>query len=177
MQETWVLSLGQEDPLEKEIATHSSILAWRIRGALQVTVHEVTRVRHDIMTKSPPPQGREREDLSMNWFHTALNMSRDLPSYIGRFFVWQIDWSRKTEESLLDIPLTTTLYIPPALCFPIFFLYCSNMVVYYSFNFNFYNKFLPLKKTNHFKINFIFLNFCVWLLFFISYLKSFFLYL
>ena len=30
MQETWVLSLGQEDPLEKKMATHSSILAWRI---------------------------------------------------------------------------------------------------------------------------------------------------
>ena len=30
MQETWVQSLGREDPLEKEIATHSSILAWRI---------------------------------------------------------------------------------------------------------------------------------------------------
>jgi len=30
MQETWVLSLGQEGPLEKEMATHSSILAWRI---------------------------------------------------------------------------------------------------------------------------------------------------
>ena len=29
-QETWVLSLGQEDPLEKGMATHSSILAWRI---------------------------------------------------------------------------------------------------------------------------------------------------
>ena len=30
MRETWVPSLGQEDPLEKEMATHSSILAWRI---------------------------------------------------------------------------------------------------------------------------------------------------
>ena len=30
MQETWVRLLGQEDPLEKEMATHSSILAWRI---------------------------------------------------------------------------------------------------------------------------------------------------
>ena len=29
-QEMWVLSLGQEDPLEKEMATHSSILAWKI---------------------------------------------------------------------------------------------------------------------------------------------------
>ena len=30
MKESWVQSLGQEDPLEKEMATHSSILAWRI---------------------------------------------------------------------------------------------------------------------------------------------------
>ena len=30
MQETWVLPLGQEDPLEKEMETHSSILAWII---------------------------------------------------------------------------------------------------------------------------------------------------
>ena len=30
MRETWIRSLGQEDPLEKEMATHSSILAWRI---------------------------------------------------------------------------------------------------------------------------------------------------
>ena len=30
MQKTWVRSLGREDPLEKEIATHSNVLAWRI---------------------------------------------------------------------------------------------------------------------------------------------------
>ena len=30
MQETWVQSLGREDPLEEETATHSSILAWKI---------------------------------------------------------------------------------------------------------------------------------------------------
>ena len=41
MQEIHVQSLGQEDPLEKEMATHSSILAWRIpmdRGARWATV-------------------------------------------------------------------------------------------------------------------------------------------
>ena len=45
MLETWVQSLGQEDPLEKGMATHSSILAWRIamdRGAWRATVHGVT---------------------------------------------------------------------------------------------------------------------------------------
>ena len=44
MQETWVQFLGGEDPLEKEMATHSSILAWRIqmdRGAWRATVHGV----------------------------------------------------------------------------------------------------------------------------------------
>ena len=46
MQETWVLFLGQEDPLEKGRATHSSILAWRIpidRGAQWATVHGVAK--------------------------------------------------------------------------------------------------------------------------------------
>ena len=45
--ETLVPSLGWEDPLEKGMATHSSILAWKIpgtEGAWQVTVHGVTRV-------------------------------------------------------------------------------------------------------------------------------------
>ena len=32
MQEMWILSLGQEEPLEKEMATHSSVLAWRSHG-------------------------------------------------------------------------------------------------------------------------------------------------
>ena len=43
MQETWVQSLGQEDPLEKGMATHSSILRWEIpdRGAWQAAVHGV----------------------------------------------------------------------------------------------------------------------------------------
>ena len=46
MRKTRVQSLGQEDPLEKEMATHSSTLAWKIpwteeRGRLQ-TVHGVT---------------------------------------------------------------------------------------------------------------------------------------
>ena len=45
VQETWVPSLGREDPLEKETATHSSILAWRIPwteepGGLQSMGHK-----------------------------------------------------------------------------------------------------------------------------------------
>ena len=54
MYETWVQPLGWEDPPEKGMATHSSILAWRIpmdRGAWWATVHGVSmesqRVGHD----------------------------------------------------------------------------------------------------------------------------------
>ena len=48
MQETWVRSLGWEDPLEKGMAIHSSILSWRIpidRGAWQATVRGVAKSR------------------------------------------------------------------------------------------------------------------------------------
>ena len=53
MRETWVRCLGREDPLEKEMATHSSILAWRIPwtgdpGGLQST--GLQRVGHDWAT-------------------------------------------------------------------------------------------------------------------------------
>ena len=47
-QETWVWSLGSEDPREKGTATHSSILAWRMpmdRGAWRATVHGVVKSR------------------------------------------------------------------------------------------------------------------------------------
>ena len=46
VQETWVGSLGQEDPLEEGMATHSSTLAWRIpmdRGAWRATIHGVAK--------------------------------------------------------------------------------------------------------------------------------------
>ena len=57
MQETYVQSLGGEDALEKEMATHFSILAWRIPwteepGGLQSMGSQVS---HDLATKLPPP--------------------------------------------------------------------------------------------------------------------------
>jgi len=54
MKETWVQSLGGEDPLEKEMATHSSILAWNITrteepGGLQSM--GPPKVRHNLAAK------------------------------------------------------------------------------------------------------------------------------
>ena len=59
VQETQVQFLSQEDPLEKGMATQSSILAWRIPwteepGGLQSTGSQ--RVGHGLGTKLPPPQ-------------------------------------------------------------------------------------------------------------------------
>ena len=50
MQETWVQSLGQEDPLEKEMATHSSTLDWKIPWTEkpgEIQSMGLQRARHD----------------------------------------------------------------------------------------------------------------------------------
>ena len=60
MQETQVQSLGWEDPLEEEVATHSSILAWKNpmhRGDWQATVHGVTKSQTQL------------SDLTLSLFH------------------------------------------------------------------------------------------------------------
>ena len=64
MLEMQVRSLGQEDALAKEMATHSSTLAWRIPwlekpGRLQSMVSQ--RVRHDLATKPPLPPSYKRQ--------------------------------------------------------------------------------------------------------------------
>ena len=58
IQETWVQSLGQEDPLEKGMATHPSIFAWEITwteepGGLKSMGSR--RVKHDLVTKQQQP--------------------------------------------------------------------------------------------------------------------------
>ena len=55
MWETWVRSLVWEDPLEEGMATHSSILAWRIlmdRGAWQAIIHGVTKSQTQLSNKA-----------------------------------------------------------------------------------------------------------------------------
>ena len=66
MQESWVQSLGREDPLEKEMATHSSILGWKIpgtEGSGGLLSMGSQQIRHNwapmhIHTQYPSPQGQ-----------------------------------------------------------------------------------------------------------------------
>ena len=69
-QETWIQSLGWEDPLEKEMATQLSILAWRIPwieepGGLQSM--ELTRVGHDFATKQQQQTSLGHIASSIKW--------------------------------------------------------------------------------------------------------------
>ena len=60
MQETWVQSLGGEDPLEKEMATHSNILAYKIPWAEEVDrlwTMGSERVRQDLVTEQQEQMG------------------------------------------------------------------------------------------------------------------------
>ena len=65
-QETRVWSLGQKDPLEKEMAAHSSVLAWEIPWTVQTCGLQSTqsqRVGHDWVTKPSPPLPLEPPQL------------------------------------------------------------------------------------------------------------------
>ena len=64
MQETWIQSLGREDPLEKEMATHSSILAWEIpwtEEPVGLQFMGSQRVRRDLATEQPSLPGTVKE--------------------------------------------------------------------------------------------------------------------
>ena len=51
MQETQIQSLGREDPLEKEMATHSSILAWEIQGQRSLVGYSPEGHKRDVVAK------------------------------------------------------------------------------------------------------------------------------
>ena len=77
-QEMWAVSLGREDPLEKEMATHSSILAWRIPwpeepGGLQSMGSQ--RVGHDLAAEMQP-QGEPGQTYFFLQLLPFLSLSR-----------------------------------------------------------------------------------------------------
>ena len=69
-QETWVQSLGQEDPLEEKMATHSSILAWRIpqmeEGAWGATVHSIVKSQTRLKQLSMHTYRHLRNEILVN---------------------------------------------------------------------------------------------------------------
>ena len=94
MQETWVQSLGQEDPLEEGMALHSSILAWSIPwreepGRLQSM--GLQRLGHNWATEHPPIQ----EALGLLHYKSQHKESQDLATCRPQSS--QNDWGFKVE--------------------------------------------------------------------------------
>ena len=82
MQETWVQSLGWEDPLKKEMATHSSILAWEISWTEEpgrIQSMGSLGVRHNLAT--------EQQQYSNDWIKNFLNKES---RYIAKLIRWNL---------------------------------------------------------------------------------------
>ena len=105
VQETRVGFLGWEDPLEKEMATHSSIIAWRIPWTEKpgrFPVHGVARVRQDLVTKSSPPRASLVAQMVKNppvmQATRARSLSREYPlekamAIHSSILAWRIPWT------------------------------------------------------------------------------------
>ena len=139
MQETWVRSLGWEDPLEKETATHSSILAWRIPwteepGGLQST--GLQRVGRDWATTSL--SSLIPMMLIFNLAISCLIMS-NLPWFMDLTFQGPTQYCSLQHWILLSPPDTSTTgcrscFVPTASFFLelLVIALCSSPVVYWT---------------------------------------------
>ena len=70
MWETWFRSLGREDPAEKEMATHSCILAWKIPW----------------MEEPRRPWGRKESDTTERLHFHFLSLSQEIPRVLGTLY-------------------------------------------------------------------------------------------
>ena len=85
MQETWVRSLGQGDPLEKELATHSSTPAWRIPWTEELSGSQSTgsqRVGHDWVT-------------SLSFFHFLLSIRKKEKIFKHSWWMLEGQWQSR----------------------------------------------------------------------------------
>ena len=107
MRETWVQSLGREDPLEKEMATHSSILAWRIPwteepGGLQSTGWQRVGRLSDFTHFTRPPYLLLCSTAKLCLFVTPWTAAHQAPLSVG--FSRQEHWSGSPFPSPGDLP-------------------------------------------------------------------------
>ena len=80
----YVLFLGQENPLKKDMAIHSSVLAWKSHGqrSRQATVHRVARSRHKWETKPPPSRYKCTSEVFSLPFHNEVTLNVSSTSHI-----------------------------------------------------------------------------------------------
>ena len=133
MQESWVQFLGWEDPLEQEMATHSSVRDWRILwkeepGRLQSMGSQ--RARHNLVTKPPPlPLTLSKVGLEIPWMLTSffflVRLSQDHLIFIMCTVLSQMsrvcsDVHRKCYRLFLFWNKRFLYIVNPNVCFPQF---------------------------------------------------------
>ena len=102
MQETWVWSLGWEDPLEKRKATHSSILTWRIRGTVYC-FHILTIVNDTAVNIN------ECASFWISVFFSNINPEVEL---LGHIIIFLCFWETSTLFSTFYIPTHSIWRLP-----------------------------------------------------------------
>ena len=115
MRDTWVWSLGLEDPLEEGMTTHSGILAWRIpmdRGAWQITVHRVIKSWAWLKTKHSTPYLNKTlkflcGTVIKSWWHLPLQEREDGWKQLD-IDVFQTQWCQLHETLFLPALLQLT---------------------------------------------------------------------
>ena len=110
IQETWVRSLGQEDPLEKEMATHSSILAWRIPWREE-------------------PGGLHRVAKSRTRLHFHFLFCVFLPSLLNIFCFCYIHTISVLYWAIFaqNVPLVSLIFLKRSLVFPILLFFSISL--------------------------------------------------
>ena len=151
MWETWVRSLGREDPLEKEMATHSSTLAWKIPwaedlGRLQSMRSQ--RVRHNWVTSLEPLElldavHEEWKLVGISHFFSGVKFTKKRPQFffislnslyryltcLGREFV---KFLQVSSISCSHITISSIFsFLPKLLTTPPFFSFLTDEIITY----------------------------------------------
>ena len=124
MQETWVQSLGWQDPLEEGMATHSSILAWRIpmdRGAWQAIVHGVKESDTTEQLSTAQHMGSRREGGRLSPIENDLfKITSSSPHFLPTPFYCPLNevkdtwiFTQKPQVGILLTCADPSLTIPP----------------------------------------------------------------
>ena len=92
MQKTWVRSVGWEDPLEKGMATHSSILAWRIPWTEEPDSYSPWSQKESDMTERLTLFTFHKHLIKNTYFCPDEEMSGDLPQFVGLHQVDRTIW-------------------------------------------------------------------------------------
>ena len=106
MQETWVQSLGQEEPLEKEMATHSCILTWRVPWQRSLAGYSTQGCEESDTTEATKQQGPNVASLVLKMY---FDVRRQILGISMFTWLWFIRIIKHMADSCQCMAKTTTI--------------------------------------------------------------------